>query len=84
MAEQRLLLNRSMGRRTRWLRVGLGIGLILLGALAGALTVILLGTFFTLLGLTTRALEERLHRQIARSLESNREQAGIEDPRPGQ
>jgi hypothetical protein len=36
MAEQRLLLNRSTGRLTRWLMVALGIGLILLGRSPGA------------------------------------------------
>jgi hypothetical protein len=59
MAEQRLALSRSIGRRTRWLRVALGVGLVLLGALAGSITVILLGALFVVLGAATRPLDGR-------------------------
>ena len=77
MAEQQQVVNRSLAFAPK-LKLILGVGLILLGLLAGVIAVAALGGMFLLLGIATRAHEKRFRQRLARAEEMNREQASLE------
>ena len=83
MAEEQRQVNRWISGFPGF-RLIVGTGLLLLGLLAGELTVAALGGVFLLIGLAGRAYDNRLDLRLRRAEELNREQAGIEVGRPDQ
>jgi hypothetical protein len=82
MAEQQRRLHRSL-RGIPMVRLAVGATLAILGALAGAIGVALLGAFILLLGLVEKTGGSRRLKLVDRAEQLNREQAKLQANQPG-
>jgi Flp pilus assembly protein TadB len=83
MAEQQQKVNRSM-RLLPKANLIFGVALVLIGLLATALRVALLGALIIALALIERTRRDRQRRRLEHAEWANREQAGLEAGQPGQ